>query len=244
VCEERREMLISVAHYPPYYIIDEGRYSGLIIDIQKLIAKKLNWKFNIFECPTDKRCQYLAAEGGLDIFTDLVVENKASKDYFHYLQPPIETTPSILAFYLLKNAPNLKKFDDLKGLRVGVLITEYAGYPELLNSDLSIQKSPVKTYIQLFKMLAAGRIDTFVEEEVTVDGSLENTRFSDLFTKADFRIERKSANYIVVPNNSPYAIDRFKIEEVLQQLIESGKVQEIFKQYGVEQHPPTEQAPK
>jgi len=43
LCAERRVMMLAAVHIPPYYIIDKGQYSGIIVDIQRLIAEELNW---------------------------------------------------------------------------------------------------------------------------------------------------------------------------------------------------------
>jgi len=241
LCEGRRVMMAPVINIQPYYINDKGKYSGIWIDILRLIAVKLNWAVEFLECPSMKRCYFLAAEGNLDIGADNVIE-EGYRDYLYYLQPPIETTLSTLVFYIKNDAVNILKYDDLSGLTVGTLIG--GNYFELFSSDSSIHKIAVPDHIQRFKMLEAGRIDAFVGKEVLVDGYLNRSRFKDLFKKADYRVEKKAAAYIMIPKKSSFAKDRFKIEAVLKQLVESGKVREIYKQYGVELPPPTQKAPQ
>jgi len=231
LCEERRMMMAPVMHGPPYWMIDKGQYSGLLIDIERLITEKLNWGIDFIECPSFKRCILLAEEGKLDIGGAL--SNKGSKDRLYYLQPPLETTTSRVAFYLSKDAVDIKRYDDLSGLKVGTMIGH--SYFEPFDSDSSIQKVRVPGAIQLFKMLEAGRIDAIVSpyEDVS-DEMISRSRYKTLFKKADYRVERKAAYHIVIPKKSPFSKDKPKIEEVLRQLVESGKVREIYKQYGLD----------
>jgi len=88
--EERRVMMIPAIHIPPYYILDKGKYSGISVEITRLLAEKLNWNVDFGKCPL-KRCYLLAQEGQLDIATYVVIENKFDSDHLHHLQPPIRT---------------------------------------------------------------------------------------------------------------------------------------------------------
>jgi len=242
VCEERRVMILPEIHIPPYHIIEEGNYGGIAVDIYRLLARNLNWNIDFLPCPSMKRCFFLAAEGKLDIGSELILDNQGYRDYLYYLQPPIETSPSTLAFYLQNSAANIGDYDDLSGLTVGILYGFY--YFEPFGSDSSIHKVVVINRTQLFNMLAARRIDTIVGIEVFIDRLLNKSRFINLFKKSDYRVERKSALHIVVPSKSPFSKERLKIEEAWRQLVESGKVRKIYKKNGVELPPPTQRAPK
>jgi len=242
VCEDRRVMMIPVSNIPPYYIIDEGHYAGIAIELYGLITERLNWDIDYLECPSGKRCDLLAEEGKLDIYGNLVMGN-AYLGYLHYLKPPIEKTPSTIVFYLQKGTAKIESYSDLKGLTVGRALDDENFYEPFI-SDPSINMFIAVGDIQLFKMLEAGRIDTVIGDEDSTDGYLNNSHLKDRFRKAAYRVDRNAALHITIPKKSPFAKDRLEIEAVLQQLIKSGKVREIYKKYGVDWTPPTQQAPK
>jgi len=241
-CEERRVMVVGAYHSPPYGIIDRAQYSGIHIYILRLIAEKLNFDIDILKCPSLKRCYLLEEEGKLDTGVEVVTDNKGYKDYLYYLRPPLESSLSTTVFYLQMSSPNIRTYEDLSGLTVGMEID--VKYFEPFDSDSALKKYQVPRQIQLFKMLKSGRIDVFLDYEEIGDATLNASRFKGLFKKAEYRAIRNVVLNIVVPKKSPFAKDRFKIEAVWRQLVESGKVREIYKQYGVDLPPPTQQTPK
>jgi len=244
VCEDRRRvMMLPAIHFPPYMVTDKGKYNGIVIDIQRLIAEKLNWTVDFFDCPSLARCHFLAEEGKLGIYVEMTLDNKGYRDYLYYLQPSIEAITSKYVFYIQKKgAVNIRSYDDLSGLTVGTVIGGI--YFEPFNSDPSIHKFEVPDWMQLYKMLETGRIDAYLGLEDLNDVYLNSSRFKGLFKKADYRAETIRSVHIVLPKKSSFTKDRFKIEEVLRQLVESGKVREIYKRYGIELPSPTQQAPK
>jgi len=92
-------------------------------------------------------------------------------------------------------------------------------------------------------MLQAGNIDTFLGDEIRSDSSLLQSGFQGQFEKAPYQVP-SGDDYFAISEKSPYAKDRFKFGEVLKQLIDSGKVKEIFSKHGADWNPPTRWVPK
>jgi len=123
----------------------------------------------------------------------------------------------------------VKGYGDLRGLTIG---TDIRGkYFEPFDSDTTLDKFEVPFKIQLFKMLEAGRIDTFAGNEITFDETLKKAGFEKMFEKAPYRVDTKVKGGIVISKKSPFAKDRFKIGEFIRQLLDSGKIMEIELKY-------------
>ncbi len=220
-------MSVPAFDSPPYGIIDKGQYSGIFVDTYRLIIEKLNWRVEFIECPSIERCLLLAEEGKLDMGAIT-----SYRDYLYYLQPPIDTIHKTGVFYLQKGAPNIEEYDDLLGLTVGILIGSTFFKPFTSDSPIDIVEVPNR--VQLLDMLALGRIDAFFGDEYLTDVLLKGKRFRALFKKADYRIKKKAMTHIAISKKSPFAKDRSKVEEVLRQLVELGKVREIYQKYGAD----------
>jgi len=236
VCEERRVLRSDITHNPPSAIIDKGTYSGIDVEILRLIANHFNWRIEFFECPS-KRCDIMLSQGELDITSDLMTEEKK---YLHFIEPPLYVS-SARVFYFRKGAGlKIEKYEDLKNLTIGMIIR--VKYFEPFASDATLVKFPLPFELQLFKMLESGRIDTFVGHEITSDESLKEGGFENKFEKALYRVDPKEKGGIVISKKSPYAKDRFKIGAFIQQLFDSGKIKEIEAKYGYSST--VQQAPK
>jgi len=231
VCEDRRVM-----RYGSTYSDSTDDFSFAIVEFA---AMKLNWKVDVWECPW-KRCLLMMESGDLDMLGSLFKTQEREKGMF-YVEPPYVS--EMVAFYFQKSlGSQLTEYKDLKGLTIGVTIGQK--YFEPFDSDSALDKFEMPWVSdQFFKMLKSGRIETFIDNEYFSDRTIKNSRFKDLFEKAPYRVKAGN-DYFAISKKSPYFKDRFKFAKVLKQIIESGKVKEIFNKQGYEWHPPTQQAPK
>jgi len=229
VCEERRVLRFGSN------VSETRNYS---LDIVKHAAKKLNWKFEHFECPW-KRCLFMMGSGEVDMMGRLFKTPEREK-FMYYVEPPYFSER--IAFYFLQGlGAKVREYRDLMGLSIAVL--RGSAYFEPFDSDLTLNKKSITHHLQRYKMLQAGRIDTFIGNELLFDVLLKQSEFKNQFEKAPYQVSAGN-DYFTMLKKSPYAKDRLKFDEVLKQLIDSGKVKEIFEKYGTEWNPPTQQAPK
>jgi len=231
VCEERRVLrfgfIDSDTNFPEFAIV-------------KLAAKKLNWKVGIWECPSWKRCLLMIESGDLDMIGWLF--KTPEREFFMYYIEPSYFTERMVLYFLKGKGSDVREYKDLTGLTIGVMIG--AKYFEPFDSDATLDKFETPGVAdQDLKMLKAGRIDALIAEEGAWDQYIKDSEFNGKFEKAPYSVDAGN-DYFVISKKSPYAKDRFKFGEVLKQLIDSGKVKEIFNKYGLEWIPPTQQAPK
>jgi len=239
VCEERRAVRTPIFELPRFYINKHGTYSGIDIDLIRIITRLLKWEVLFLECPW-KRCLLMMESGVLDV-VGYLVKAPERLEYMYFIDPPYQYSGNAAFYFLKGKGSDVKTYNDLNGLTIGVVIG--ARYFEPFDSDATLDKFQLSVDEQRFKMLQTGRIDTFLDVDVYVDFILKNNEFKGKFEKAPYVVKSKSG-YFGISKKSPYAKDRFKFGEVLKQLIDSGKVKEIHNKYGFEWHPPTQQAPK
>jgi len=207
-------------------------------EILKVATQNLNWKVDFFDCPSWKRCLLLMESGDIDMMPGLFKTSEREK-YMYYVEPPY--FGERIAFYFRKGqGSDVKEHKNLKGLTIGVRIG--VKHVEPFDSDTSLDKFEVPIANQMYKMLQAGRIDTFIGNEAQ-DALLKDSEFKDQFEKAPYQLP-SGDDYFTISKKSPYAKDRFKFGKVLKQFIDSGKVKEIYKKFGHDWRPPTQQAPK
>jgi len=230
VCEERRGLRFGST------FSDSARDPHLAV--VKLAAENLDWKAEYFECPF-KRCLFMMGSGDLDMM-GLLFKTPEREASLYYIEPPYAAER--IVFYFLKGrGSEIREYKDLSDLTIGVMVG--VKHFEPFNSDVTLDKFVVPFDEQRFKMLQAGRVDTFVGDEITDDILLKESNFKGQFEKSPYRVNAGN-DYYAISKKSPYAKDRFTFGEVLKQLVDSGKVKEIYNKYGVEWNPPTQQAPK
>lgn len=226
VCDERRVLRGAVWHDPPGQIIDQGQYSGIDIDILRLIAKHHNWEIEFFECSI-KRCEAEMALGKLDITSHGF--NPELEDNLHFVEPPLYISSANVFYFRKGTGTKLETHEDLQNLSIGTRVGQK--YYKPFSSDTTLNKIKVPYIIQLFKMLEAGRIDTFIGFETSTDENLKRSGFKNKFEKAPYRIHLERKGGIHISKKSSFAKDRVKIGEFIQQLLDSGKLKEIEDNY-------------
>ena len=178
--------------------------------------------------------------GQLDV-VGLLFKTPEREQYMYYVEPPYRYER--IAFYFTGGkGVDVRKYKDLKGLRIGVQIGSQ--YFEPFDSDTTLNKhAAVVDNVQRVKMLILGRIDTLIGDETQIDDLLKESEFKDKLEKAPYRV-RAGNDYFAISKKSAYAKDRFKFGEKLKQLIDSGKVKEIYDKHDVEWDSPSQQVPQ
>jgi len=230
VCEERRSLQYSAGNLATGY--------SLSFEIVKLAASKLDWKIEYFPC-TWKRCLLMMESGNLDMMGTLFKTRERAK-YMHYIEPPY-FSESIVFYFQKGLGSGVREYKDLKGLTIGIIIG--IKYFEPFDSDLSLDKFSVTYNEQRHKMLDAGRIDTLITAEIGREADLIGSKYKGLFEKAPYHV-KAGDNYFAISKKSPFTKNKLEFGNVLKQLIDSGKVKEIYTKLGLEWRPPTQQAPK
>lgn len=227
--EEAKDVLrVPFAQFVPWKtVMGDGRLSGIDIELMEIIADKMNLKLEVTRYPWKRGLKYLE-DGKIDIHTSLL--RRPQREAFAYFIDPPYVTRSNKAFFVLQGKEaTIGRYEDLKGLRIGVF--EKNHYFKQFDQDSSLNKVHIKTTEQMFQMVAAGRLDAFVMTQEVGEYKLREFGFDDRIVKASYVYSKPMDVHLALSKKSPLADRRDEISSVLQDLLDQGVVEQLKKKY-------------
>ena len=221
------ELVYAITHWPPQMVVEDSLCSGIDVEILKIIAERLNIRFDFRPCPW-KRC-LLDIENGIADITSSLSKTPEREEYMIFIEPPYITNTTI-AFYVKKGEGiRIQKYEDLRSLRIGVTLGDV--YFPRFDEDSNLEKEAVDTAIQNFKKLKLGRIDTFVNMAMQADYRIATEGYSGLFEKASFRYSINKDGYFAISKKSTHAANIAKFNDIMRQMVSEGEIQIIENRY-------------
>ncbi len=224
----KKSLIVAFSELPPLKIIKDGKFQGPYAQIIREISKTLNIPIKFIECPLN-RCLFYLKMGQADLIIGIKKDPMRSK-YIQYIETPIRITEDKV-FYLREGEKNkVRKYEDL--YNIGIIGTKSdAKYFTVFDNDEALIKYPVPYTKQNFYMLLHGNIDALIVardqgEYITSELNLNNkVEVSDYFYK-DYR-----HSYIGIAKTSVYLNKVNEIDNVLNQMSQSGRLKSILHQY-------------
>ena len=212
-------------NFPPWFISEDGNFSGIDVLIVKELAKRLELKLAIDTCPI-MRCFSQMRRGRVDMMSSLF--KRPEREEFMYFIEPFYFDAHDTVFYVKRGRKDIiKTYDDLYKLSVGV--TKKISYGEKFDNDKNIDKEVVSLQTQLPKMLMSGRIDAFLGDETVMDYLVITAGFYDAFEKTNFRIKHAGdGGYFAIARSSPFASRINEFNSALQAMINDGTIEKII----------------
>jgi ABC-type amino acid transport substrate-binding protein len=142
-----------------------GKQGGIDVEILREITGRMGYAPHFRNCALDD-CLGLMRQGQADLMTSLL--RRADREaYILYVQPRYRAR-SDKVFYLRKENPKqIRTFDDLKALRIGVKTG--ANYAPAFDNDKELNKVPAQSIKLNISKLVAGQIDTFITTDLEGD---------------------------------------------------------------------------
>ncbi|MCI2285736.1 transporter substrate-binding domain-containing protein [Colwellia sp. MSW7] len=138
------------------------RHNKLNDNIVIKLAKRLNTKVELYECPW-ARCVKAIENGDADIIDDLFFSTDRAV-YTVFLKPSFETQTSGFRFYADNTRTKvINTWDDLLGLRIGLLRGD-KHFPKFDESTELIKFDFINLTVAV-KQLSKGRIDVFISPQ-------------------------------------------------------------------------------
>jgi polar amino acid transport system substrate-binding protein len=217
---------------PPMIDYVDGQYRGEFIEIMELLAREMEITLTFAHCPI-ARCLVMMKSGDADII--IGVKNTEQRQlYLNYLSPHLYTQDVPLSFYTHTDNPQqINQYDDLQHKAIGVL--RGAAYFEPFDSDPNITKVFVTRQRQLIDMLLKQRIHSFIEREESVTPLLSADEFKYL-QRENYSFTKHVLGYIAISKLSPFAEQTDKFSTKLQELLDNGKIEQIFAKYQLHHH--------
>ncbi|MEK9970102.1 MAG: transporter substrate-binding domain-containing protein [Ferrovibrio sp.] len=217
---------VMVNDAPPYRIIGSANgvstYSGIYIDILRLIAAELRLELDFTELPLARALRVMEA-GGADI---MLGPNRTPdrETYLRYLDPPLPREPKMFLQHRL--AKPIQDYADLYGRRIAVL--RGASYFDRFDADAALEKVELDDYTAALRLVLVGRADTVVIPEQQGQWLLRETGFD--LRAAPYRVAGRDS-HIVLARTSPLMFRINEIEAALRHVLESGAAARILQRY-------------
>lgn len=228
---EENVLLADCRQRPPEMIVNEKamRCSGPLLDIFDEVAKKVGFTVKWRIAPFRRSIQELEM-GTVDIIPRVILTEKR-KAFVAYLGP-IGYQNKDIVFLVRERQENLiNTYDDLKKLRVGVKTG--TAYFKQFNEDTTIKKDFQTDDENMVRMFAANRFDTMIVLDVAAtEKALRDIGFYD-FDYANYRYVQKIGNYYGMSKKSKNIDIYSDLNSGILDLVESGKVEEIYMKYSV-----------
>jgi ABC-type amino acid transport substrate-binding protein len=165
-------MTACIDHYPPLQFAAKKPY-GESISALKTLAKVLEYKIEFVKGPNFARCLKLLELGKVDVLAGLVDNENRRK--IALLVPYKKDTQYV--FVIRKQSSDIKKYDDFKGVNVGV--TKNTMYFKPFDTDKNIKKIEVKDIKTGLKLLVKGRVDVVITSDEIFNSSVKELRIAE-----------------------------------------------------------------
>jgi len=222
---EGKVLRFGFTHMPPSMILNNNGHSGSTVDIAKIIAERFGARLEIHECPR-ARCLSSLKGGKIDLMGG-VFKTDDREEHMHFLEPPYTVIEPLVFYFQKGKGQNIKKYEDLLGLNIGVIIG--VSYFEPFDSDSQLRKHGVSTLLQLIRMLSAGRIDAFPTIVSLFKANLKEYGYTDSFEASPYVHSKKYRFYFVLSKKSPLTSKLKNFQEAVK--IPKEAMDEILRKY-------------
>lgn len=231
LASEEKILLADCRQRPPEMIVNEKamRCSGPLLDIIDEAAETVGFTVKWRIAPFRRSIKELEM-GTVDIIPRVILTEKR-KAFVAYLGPIGYQKKDIVFLVRSGQVGLINTYDDLKKLRVGVKTG--TAYFKQFNEDTAIKKDFQTDDSNMVKMFAANRFDTMIVLDVAaIEKALRDIGFYD-FDYANYRYVQKIGNYYGMSKKSKHIDVYPDLNSGILDLVESGKVEEIYMKYSV-----------
>lgn len=231
--QKRGELIVGVKQDVPNFGYKDpktGRYTGLEVDIAKLIAKELHVKVTYVPVTAQTRGPLLDNEQvDMDIATFTITDER--KKLYNFTDPYYVDASG----FLVNRSANISTIEDLDGKTIGVAqgsITELLLKSIAKEKGLSFKFVELGSYPELITSLHAHRIDAFSVDRSILSGytSKRTTLLNDNF---------KRAEYGIVTNKKNTELNTY-VNQLIQKWQKDGTLQKLYDRYGLKPSTTTE----
>lgn len=220
------QITVATDSWPPFRIHENKTYRGIDFDLWQEIGKRLNLEIKFVKYPWARILRNLEL-GEVDAMSGLA--KRANREvYMHYTTPSYFTCSTV--FYVKKGNKHLiKKYEDL--YKYSVAYVNNSAYFKRFDEDKKLRKHPIPSEIQLIKMLAKNRVKVIIGTDCQADYEIKELGLKNKFEKALFKPKNNVPLYIAISKKSPFAKELKRVNEVIKQIIEEGKINSYSKKY-------------
>jgi len=216
---------VAISKFPPVEMMEDGKASGINIDIMKALFHKLNITPEFSQMPF-KRSLLNLEKGSSDIMGSLQYSVTRDK-YLSYIKPAYSKYHII--FYMRKGEEKqLKSYEDLHQLKVGIL-RGYKNFKQFDN-DQQINKDPTNSWKSNYLKLIAKRVDVVIDDSIEGPYRAHLFGLSDKLAIAPYSYNAGNSGFFALSRKSKFFHRQSEFEQVLQQMLDTGEIDRITTQ--------------
>ena len=223
---KHQNIAVGTDSWPPFRIHTDDHFSGIDFDVWKEIEKRLDLRVTFMKFPWSRILHNLKS-GELDAMSGLAKRSERA-EYVDYTTPPYYTCSTV--FYLKKGEGHLvKTYEDL--YKYPIAYVANSAYFKKFDNDSKLKKHSIYSEIQLIKMLNNNRIKVIIGTDCQADYEISKLGLTSSFEKAHYKPKNNVDLFFVISKKSHFIKDLHKINKVIQDMIEEGKIKEIAQKY-------------
>ena len=221
--------------YPPLLWRDEqhpGYLSGAVPALLAEITEPMGVSVEVKYIGSWARVQHLARQGEIDMVAGAFITSERI-GYMDYLLPPITHLPT--AVWVRKgNDVVYRHWPDLLGKRGSTLINNSFGQNFDKYAEQNLKIEAVRSIEQSFQMALVDRVDYVLYEVLQGEVKLEYLGIADEFVPLQNPVSREALFFTFSKASPCNSFElRERIAERLYELVRSGRVDELIRQYKV-----------
>ncbi len=210
----------------PFRIVEEWNgvkgYSGIYVDLIKEVSKRTGLELEFVYVPF-ARAVAMMKSGKADMLLGTVwtAENARFMQFIEASFPA-----EFITFLLTEGTEDIRYYEDLHGLEIGVLRS--ARHFELFDTDADLRKFEFTSYDEGARMLEHGRIDAMIIPDLQAFYVLQRPKAN--LKKSSFKA-LGTPNYITISKNSSLMKRKKLVEDVFSELIEERFFERLLQVY-------------
>jgi polar amino acid transport system substrate-binding protein len=227
VSADAERLSVAYPQWPPYKIIEDGRFGGIDALMLDDITRRTGLQFDYVECPW-ARCLLMLQDGSVDMITSIArtVERQA---VMNFVEPATRDNYEISFYTNRGDAHAIIRYEDLYGRDIGVI--RGGAYFERFDHDPKLRKTPVTRETQLLDMLASRRLDVILGVGANVDYLLHETGRSGVIRKVSLKIETNDPAYIAVSKRSKHQGVIPHLQQAVREMRRTNAIEQIERNF-------------
>lgn len=225
---------LCIDHYPPSQVVlRQGEGTGENVEVVKQWVKKLNYQLTFITDVPFSRCLDWLEKGKVDLMVGLLGSDEREQFAHLFLYDNTQSK----GFVVNKTGPKIEKFEDLYGLRIGI-ITGEKQFKKFEESDTSLfHKMQLRELETAFQMLLKNRLDT-VLATISRTSRLMNAdpHIQQKLTFASYTDFDENQTYIGLSKRSPLAAHWRLMQEMAHKMYINGEFEKVITKFR-EEHP-------
>jgi His/Glu/Gln/Arg/opine family amino acid ABC transporter permease subunit len=207
--------------YPPFSYEEDGEPTGYDIDVMRAVADEAGYDVEFVQAPFDALFPALDS-GRIDVIANQVTINPEREAAYLFTRPYTYSRGVIVT---AADNDDIRTLDDIRGRTAAQ--SETSNWAQVAR-DAGARVQSVEGFAQAATLLAQGRVDVIVNDNIAVLDYLASTGSDDVEIVGDVDDEI-SRQALVVPRDQPQLRD--ELDQALATLQSDGTLTEISEGY-------------